>query len=417
MRQKGPDGRLTWAASRAALLGALLMMGCEPVPRPPAHAEEVHQVAAGSNRFALDLYRQLSKAPGNLVFSPYGIHRSLAMASTGAVGRTHQELRTVLHAELPEAQFLHALSTLDEQLTVHSRGPNSPSAFRSISGMWVDQGFPILGAFSKTLQIEFRVHPEALDLNQRQQALQRINGWAAEATKGCMPQILDQLPGSTRMVLANAVHFMGTWASHFPPHATRPGAFIRLDGSRYETALMHQTSQLDFTVVENCKALAMDFRNGPFRMVFMLPERHGFATFENGLTLERLARILEGLKASHNGQLVKVTLPRFKFDLPIPVQDSVKTLGLQSAFLDSAEFSRLSPRPLRLDQVAHRALVDVDEEGAVAFSATSVIVRGVGMDLLEKQKLVHFRADHPFLFMIQDRSSGAILFMGRVLSP
>lgn len=402
------------------ILAALLCLGCEPAAQPPAQPAEVKQLAADSNRFALNLYRDLARTSDNLVFSPYGIFEALAMTSAGASGTTAQEFRTLLHATLPEDRLFRAAATLDEQLKTMPGWPKmkTPSTFRVSNGLWIDQGWPVAPTFRKISQTDFQAAIENLDFRGApQEALRRINTWTAQATDGRIPTILDRVDPSTRVVLTNAVHFKGGWAIEFQERNTKPGPFSPLEGVKVEAPLMHGGGMFDYADTEGCQTLAMDFLEGPFRMLILLPERKRFQAFEEELTPERLGRITEALRARHGDCIVNVTLPRFKFDTSPDVQKALRSLGLNSALTDSADFSRMSSHPLKIDEILHKAFVSVDEKGAEAAAVTAIGIELMDADDEGKPKIVEFKADHPFVFLIQDRSSGAILFMGRYLHP
>ncbi len=405
---------------RAAVLLGFVFLGCEPKPQPPAQLAEVKQLTTDANRFALDVFRDLAQNPDNLVFSPYGLYEALAMTSAGASGTTAQEFRALLQATLPENRLFRSASALDEQLKTMPNWPKmkTPSTFRSANGLWVDRAWPVAPAFRKTMETDFNAAVENLDFKGApQDSLRRINEWTSQITDGKIPQILERLNPHTRVVLTNAVSFKGGWTIEFSEQNTRPGLFQPLEGRRMETPLMHGDGMFDYTDVEGCQTLPIDFLEGPFRMLVLLPKRQHFRAFEESLTSERLGRITESLHTRHGDCLVNVTLPRFKFETSPDAQKTLQTLGLKAAFTDAAEFDRMSKRPLKIDEILHRAFVSVDEKGAEATAVTLAI----GIDLCEEDteqpKIVEFKADHPFVFLIQDRSSGAILFMGQYLHP
>lgn len=401
-------------------LAVLLMLGCEPEPKPHANPAEVKQLAADSNRFALSLYRELVRSSDNMVFSPYGLYEALTLTSAGASGTTVQELRSLLHTTLREDRLLRTAATLDDQLKTMPGWPRMepPSTFRVSNSLWIAQGWPVTKAFRKKAHNDFQAAVENLDFTGApRSALQRINEWTAKATEGRIPAILEQIRPDTRMVLCNTVYFKGGWTIEFLEQNTKVGPFLPLEGPKTEALLMHVEGMFDYADTEGCQALAMDFQEGPFRMLVLLPERTRFRVFEDGLNPERLQRIIDALHAQHGDCLVNVTLPRFKFKTGPEVQKALQSLGLKSAFSDAADFSRMSKRSIKIDEIRHDAFVSADEKGAEAAAislATSVLL---GEEDTGQPKVVNFTADHPFVFLIQDRSSGAILFLGRYLHP
>lgn len=412
--------RVFWAQLNLCL-GALLLVGCKPTPKPaPATSAEVNQLAADSNRFALNLFRDLAKTQENLVFSPYGIYEALAMTSAGASGTTAQEFGKLLQSSLPENRLFRATAALDEQLKTLPGWPRMKrhSTFRVSNSLWFDQTLPVEKAFQQKLQTEFRASIESLDFHGNPgAALHHINGWAFQSTEGHIPQILDQLNPSTRVILANAVYFKGGWDIEFDEQSTKPGRFSLLGGGKTKAPLMHGGGAFDYAQVEDCQALGMRFQEGPFRMLVLLPNTSQFREFEAGLTPERLGRITAALRQHRGECMVHVTLPRFQFKTAPPIQEALQSLGLNQAFTNTADFSRMSRASLLLSQILHRAFVSVDEKGAEAAAVTAISVDLSEAQDTGKPKWVDFIADHPFVFVIQDMDSGAALFMGHYLHP
>jgi|GEM_PF-1190919 len=403
-----------------AFFAALFNQGCDPKPEPAATQAEVHQLVAGANEFAMALFRPLARNPENMVFSPYGIHEALALAGGGANGATAQEFRTLLRTTLPEGRAFQAYRALDTQLETSAgwakRG--TPTTVRLANALWVDRILDLKKDFRAKAQAGFRATVETVDFEAApQEAMRRINEAVSRGTEGNIPVILTELPRLTRVVLTNAVYVKGGWDLTFEESRTLPGPFTPLQGGKATTPLMHGCAAYSWATVDGCQALGMDFKEGPLRMVVLLPERAHFKAFEEELTAERLWKILGSLRSNGDEFLVDVTMPKFKFEMDSPVKDAIQSLGLSQAFTPGADFSRLSGRPLMIDKFVHRATITVNEKGAEAAAVTSM----PGVELSDpdsaKPKIIPFKADHPFVFLIQDRESGVILFMGHYMHP
>jgi len=242
--------------------------------------------------------------------------------------------------------------------------------------------------------------------------------WASRQTDGRIPGFLDSLSPDTRLILANAVMFKGAWEVEFQKSLTKPGPFAGLDGSLTEAPLMHTTDTFDCAQTEGCRALRMPFKEGPFALIVLLPERSQFQAFEKALNSERLERIDAELSKSHGRFRVQVTVPRFHFENDHDLIPPLRAAGLRAPFGPGADFNRLTSKAsLQVGAVRQKAMVNLDEKGAEAASVTSS-----GIDLGEPTPeelppLIEFRADHPFLFLIRDITSGTVLFLGRCVKP
>jgi len=218
----------------------------------------------------------------------------------------------------------------------------------------------------------------------------------------------------TRLVLTNAIYFKGKWEEEFDPEATWEEPFYLPDGSSVEVDMMHRVAWLSYTEGElggvRYQAVELPYAGEELAMVVLLPERAGFAAFEGALDAEALEAILAGLRRAQ----VELALPRFSFTSTFQLSAALRDLGMLRAFTDAADFSGMDgARDLHIDEVYHKAFIEVSEEGTEAAAATGV---AIALAVAPQQSVV-VRVDHPFLFLIRDRVTGAVLFLGRVLDP
>jgi serpin B len=215
----------------------------------------------------------------------------------------------------------------------------------------------------------------------------------------------------TRFVLTNAVYFYGTWASTFDPEATGDAEFTALDGTASSVRTMRQDGRFPYAEVDGTQVLDLPYVGGDVTMTLLLPPEGAFESFERGLDAERLRELLAAL----SGRQGRVALPKFSFDTAANLVETLSALGMPSAFAPTeADFSGMvepDAPPLYLQTVAHQAAVTVDEEGTEAAAATGV----VGGVTSAPQNPFEFVADRPFLFLIRDRPTGAVLFLGRLV--
>lgn len=359
--------------------------------------------AAGLNAFSGDLYQQLARSRGNLVFSPISISTALAMTLAGARGQTAQEMTAVLRTP-PDAALLDKLT---------KAGNVSGDQLLLAQSLWVDRGFTLLPDFVRVSQQQFRAAPEAADFSKApENARAAINRWVNEQTKGKIADLFapGTLTRDTRLVLASAVYFNGKWQSKFDPKSTSQAPFHTSAPTPVQTPFMNQTSRFPYAETPTAQVLELPYAGGSLAFDVILPKAGTpLSTLEEALRSDGLSLWLGHLQRKQ----VAVSLPKFRAESAFSLKDALSALGMASAFSSTADFSGIDGRrDLTISQVAHKAFIDVSEEGTEAAAAT-----GVAVSLTAFAPPVTFRADHPFLFLLRDTQTGAILFAGRLEEP
>jgi serpin B len=238
-----------------------------------------------------------------------------------------------------------------------------------------------------------------------------INEWAKTKTRGRIAVLTDpaNIDRLTRLVLATAVFFEGTWALPFPKAETRPAPFRpSLSSGTIQVPTMHLEEEFNYARLEGFQVVELPYLGGEMSMAIFLPDApDGWTDLENRLSSPALSRWFGDLRKER----IKVALPKFQSGSSFRLDDALGRAGLRDAFDPGlADFGGMtSQKPLNLGSVAHAAKVEVDEAGT---RAAGVSWATVVLGLIPK-----FQADHPFLFVIRDVPTGAILFMGRVLKP
>ena len=309
--------------------------------------------------------------------------------------------------------------------------------------MWVEQTFPLRRAFLNALQatyeaavffVAFRQAPEA--------ARQHINRWVAQQIHERIPTLLPagSVTKATRLVLTNALYFKGHWAHEFSPSQTHAADFTRGDGTRVTIRLMaarinhvgygeRMPDGIFHTPVfqqdpdaaaqqshpDGVQLLELPYRGDTLTLVVLLPRRFdGLATLEQHLSSQRLHTWLNALAV----QKVHVFLPTFHLETTYQLAATLAALGMPAAF-QAGGWTGISDSPaadqLAVSEVIHQALVEVNEQGTEAAAATATVVMPISARI--ERPIPVFRADHPFLFLIRDRKTNTILFMGRLLHP
>jgi serpin B len=387
-------------------------------PPEPLDPDHMSALATAGNAFGLDLYRRVSSGPGNLVFSPMSISLAFAMTYAGARGDTAGEMRRVLRVGADD-DVLHA--SAGQLLAVWNDSERQAFELRVVNRLFGERAYVFERDFVDLLRDTYRAPLEAVDFRTDAEAQRRrINGWVAEQTRDRIEDLLPRgsLDALTRLVLVNAVYFLGQWEHAFERSATADAPFHLLEGGARTVPMMQQVRFHRYAEVGGVQVLEMPYRGDDLAMTVVLPRaKKGLRSLEKGLTAARVSRWIGAL----DERRVRVILPRFQIhDSRIDLGEVLPAMGMRLAFdAEHADFSGMA-RPanpdeeLHISDAYHEAFVKVDEEGTEAAAATAVVMGARGGPPPAPPE---FRADRPFLFMIRDVASGAILFMGRVVDP
>jgi serpin B len=373
-------------------------------------------VAQGCNEFATDLYGRLrSEMTGNLFFSPYSISMALAMTYAGAEGKTEAQMAKVLHFPLPETKFHPAFNGLQKRLVVSGEAPRFQ--LRVANRLWGQKGFHFLTPFLQVTKDNYGAELGLLDFKQTEVARKTINSWVDKETDRKIQDLLAPgvLDASTRLVLTNAIYFKARWEDEFSKSATTDAPFHVAGQKQIKVPMMHQQRQLRYVESNNMQTLELPYAGYEgLSMLIVLPKKiDGLSDLEKALTSENVQKWSSGLKSG----LVNAHLPKFQMTSEFSLADVLSSMGMSLAFSDKADFSGMSTQePLLISAVIHKAFVDVNEEGTEAAAATAVGI-GAAAELPRPEEPVEFRADHPFVFLIRDNRTQAVLFLGRLVNP
>jgi len=383
---------------------------------PAGDLTDAKKVAAGNNQFATDLYARLRAGQqGNLFFSPFSISTALAMTDAGAKGETEQQMSSVLHFTLPQAQLHPAFLALQQSLV--SNKERQDFQLRVANRLWGQQGYHFLPEFLKVTKDNYGAELGQVDfVIQSEEARQQINKWVEDQTANKIKDLLA--PGvvnaDTRLVLVNAIYFKARWLHEFSPQATKNEPFHVASDKQESVSMMHQSRRLSYAETDDTQVLELPYGHGTTSMIVLLPKKaDGLAALEKGLTSEALSKWTGSMAV----RKVNVSLPKFKMTSTFSLNDVLSAMGMKLAFTGQADFSGMSTvERLFISAVIHKAFVDVNEEGTEAAAATAVAMEATAMRP-NPEEPIEFRADHPFVFMLRDRQTGSILFMGRVMNP
>ena len=377
-------------------------------------SEELRSVIDGNTAFALDLYQGLKGQPGNLFFSPYSISTSLAMTYAGARGQTEVEMRRTAHFNLPRDSVHAAFGELIRRMNKVRRWNRIVLA--AANSIWCQRDYQFTEQFLNVSHTRYQADAQLADFKRSPDAAcDRINAWARQKTKGRVKKMIQASPltRDTRLILCNAIYFKGRWAVEFKPKDTRPEPFSVATNHTVIVPMMLQTSEFKTAPVQepSMELLELPYYGKDLSMIVLLPKAvDGLPGVEKELNAESLRSWLTDLDQAHP-QKTCVRLPRFTTSQGFELAKLLQSLGMPSAFNDTADFSGMDGTTnLFISDVMHKAFVDVNEAGTEAAAMTLFEVRSKGMTHL-------FNGNHPFIFLIRENGSGSILFLGRILDP
>ena len=372
------------------------------------------QAVQSNAPLAVDLYQQLSPEPGNLFFSPTSISMAMALAYQGAQDKTAQQMAQALHFSDDPAVVTEMMSQQIER--INSADNNDVPTLSLANALWIQQDFNLLEGYQQTLITDFQAHYQEVDfIKASEQARQTINDWVAHQTRDKIKDLLQ--PGSlnalTRLVLTNAIYFNADWQSPFDMQGTRPAHFHLADGQTIDVPMMQQESQFLYHETESAQWISLPYQGGQYAMGILLPKPgHDLAEIEATLDPQDL----QTWQGSGRTTQVELCLPRFTFSQALNLNNTLRQMGITAAFdPQAANFSGINGKQnLFISSVVHQAFIAVDESGTEAAAATGVTI---GVTSIQPPASTVFKADHPFIFLIQDTQNNDILFMGRVSDP
>lgn len=416
-RSVGPGPRRSRVRGRAGALSALalsILLASTPSGRASEAPDRVKETAASNLEFALDLYGRLRTAEGNLFLSPHSISAALAMTRVGARGRTAEQMDRVLRFRLSDDALHGAFAGLRARLEKVA----SDDAVRIdvANSLWPQTSYELRREFLRTVERWYGVSITPVDYRAAMEAARAaINRWVEERTEEKIQELVPEgiLTPLTRLVLVNAIYYQAAWASPFRPEATRKATFHPETGELVTVDMMRQTGYFGVGSAEGCRLLELPYSERSLSMVVLLPEKgRTLESIEKRLDAKTLGRWLSGLRSAN----LDLQLPRFRFTSRFRLDSVLEALGMRDAFsARDADFSGMDPEPPGpyISAVLHKAFIDVSEKGTEAAAATAVVMALRAAPSRPEP----FVVDRPFLFLIRERATGAVLFLGRFVRP
>lgn len=380
---------------------------------PKQNTSDPESITNNNNAFAIELYQQVKSKKDNIFFSPFSISTALAMTYAGAATGTELEMAKTLHFDPNTKNFHSAYKIYLEKIKAnYSDGVTLNIANK----LWGQKDFPFVANFMNTTKEYYDATSENLDfIGKTEESRQTINKWIEAETNNKIQNLLA--PGmisiKTKLVLTNAIYFKGTWENKFDKKNTLEQEFKKNDGTIVKAPFMNQTIKTSYIENNTLTAVRLSYKGYKQSMIIFLPkETVGFEKMEKEFTAENYNQWRKTFKACE----AVLSIPKFKTDFAIQLSDQLRMMGMKNAFSDNADFSRMSKTGIHISNVIHKAFVEVNEEGTEAAAATAVIM-AQNRAVIERDPIIQFTADHPFLYMITDNSTGSILFMGTIMDP
>jgi serpin B len=367
------------------------------------------------NAFGFNLFTELYAAEGGNVFmSPYSIFTALAMTYEGARGSTADEMSTVLNVLQDNASFHAYVQHMYELFNQENLEYNLSTA----NALWVKQNFALLEEYLSVIRTYYGGEATEVDFSNAVVAAGVINSWVENQTNGLIEDLVpvDAISPMTALILTNAIYFKGVWEIQFDPVNTSDRSFATDAGEDVMVPTMQMVDTHDrfrYTETDEVQVLELPYTGDDVSMVIALPK--------DGDVKDILADLDTDLLGEWMGSLYRteldIYLPSFTVESSYSLVGFLASLGMQVPFQSTADFSGITgAKDLFISDVLHKAFVEVNEEGTEAAAATAVMMELTATPGEEPERIV-FDCDHPFIYMIQHRETGTILFMGVMENP
>lgn len=396
----------------------LVMSALSRDTAPDVSETDLTAVVGGNTEFALNAFPLLEEDPDkNTVFSPYSITLAVALAAVGANGPTLSEIETAMSFTLRQDSLNPAFNKLDLLLaskttgTIHEEDGSRSPQLNIVNAVWAQDGYPILSEYLDLIAVNYGAGLHLVDyIKAAEEARKTINAWVDRQTNSRIPELMEQgsVSNMTRVVLTNAIWFKGNWSSKFPENGTTTRTFYNRGTTPALVSFMSQTFNVRAVQKAAYQAVDIPYVDGNLSMLVVMPA--DFDAFLAALTPADLDSIVGQL----TDQYVALAMPKFSFTTALGLKAVLASLGMTAAFNPTqADFSGITGNfDLSIQSVVHKAFINVDENGTEAAAATGISMGTTGLP----SSPIIVNVDQPFIFMIRDRQTGLILFMGKVVT-
>lgn len=360
-------------------------------------------IIENNNAFALNLFSQM-KGFDSKVVSPMSVSYLMGMLANGADGQTRQEIMKAIGCEKVS---LRDLNEFYQMLITHANHFDKATTINIADYIALNCHYQLKDGFASTMQNYYKAGVESLDFS-KASTLKRINRWCSDHTDGMIPKIIEQVDADAVSYIMNAIYFNGTWTDKFDTRQTKLENFQSYTRDIKKTQMMHRDGKYQYMDNADFAAVNLPYGNGSYSMTVILPNR--------GKSIDE---VMAGLDAKKVGELrrsmdecvVDLKLPRFTISQETSLNDIISKLGAPTMFTSGADFSNFASGNLSISKMLQKAKIEVSEEGTKASAVTMAMVAMTA--LRPEPRKVEFHANRPFIYMITEHSTGAILYMGQ----
>lgn len=390
---------------------AVILSGCDKEDTPSLNElpAKTKQLTDADNEFGFELFKHVNsglKEDENMAVSPLSVSLALAMTYNGAAGDTRISMEeTMKLAGLTRDE----INNLYRELTMALLSDDPKVKLEIANSIWYRDDFEILADFIERNEVYYDAMVKSLDFSDPG-AKDIINDWVAAKTHDKIDTIIDQISSESFMFLINAIYFKGTWQYEFDEKETESRNFYLGDGNSIQVPTMKMEADLNMMKSDLFNAVELPYGKGNWVMYVLVPNgEYGVNDLIAGLDN---ASWKEYLTEFYEQKEVKLQLPKWKSEFEYSLKPALKDMGMGISFTDAADFSDILPgAPLRISEVKHKTFIEVNEEGTEAAAVTSVEIE------LTSISGDYFHVDKPFVYIISEKTTGAILFAGRVMNP
>ena len=381
----------------------------QPVEEVITSTEPQDELLDNNNDFACNLFRAINRnrklSDGSIVVSPISVSYVLGMLNEGASGKTRQQITNVLGLSASTQQIneyfktmIHKVSRVDSNVTLQLANCIDVNSAMGIS---------LLPQYKADMQQYYDAQIDALDFTKRS-SLDIINNWCNKHTGGMIPTAVDRLEPDAVLYLLNAICFKANWTEKFDPDDTRIMNFTTENGTVFKNNMMHRQTCTLYGKNKICQMLYLPYGNKDFGMYVLLPVK-GKTTADiiQGLSARELEQQLNGMKDEN----VDILMPRFYTSSETTLNHVLSAMGMPLAFTSRAELPNIAQgeKDLYVSLIDQKTVIEVNEKGT---EGTARTLLSALKDDEVPPKIENFHATHPFVYLIIEKRSGTIFFMG-----
>ena len=360
-------------------------------------------IIENNNAFALNLFSQM-KGFDSKVVSPMSVSYLMGILANGADGQTRQEIMKAIGCEKVS---LKDLNEFYQMMITRANYFDKATIVNIADYIALNRQYQLKDGFASTMQNYYKAGVESLDFS-KASTLKRINRWCSDHTDGMIPKIIEQVDADAVSYIMNAIYFNGTWTDKFDTRQTKLENFQGYTRDIKKTQMMHRNGKYQYMDNADFAAVNLPYGNGSYSMTVILPNR--------GKSIDEVMAGLDAKKVSELGRsmdecVVDLKLPRFTISQETSLNDIISKLGAPTMFTSGADFSNFASGNLSISKMLQKAKIEVSEEGTKASAVTMAMVAMTA--LRPEPRKVEFHANRPFIYMITEHSTGAILFMGQ----